>query len=233
MRTVMISAQLPRQGAEAPVIAYPEKRSTEIPSVEVTAPGDENNTTPANGKSRFLVASPYTEQEHLLDLDSLDAENVLLAEALALMKNVRLDYATASYIESFNWDEIMEELARLALQRVHRWRETSFFIVAFRSKIPPTTAYEDLGVLDKAAHAEATASGGFLKYWFGSPDNEGRNLATCVWRSLKDAKAGNVGPAHRRAAGATREMYTHWKIDRYRLTIRDELRSWELVDWTD
>ncbi|RYP26016.1 hypothetical protein DL767_008198 [Monosporascus sp. MG133] len=224
----MISAQSPRQGAEAAVMGFPEKRSAEVSSVEVTASGGENNTTPANGKLGFLVSSPYTEQEHLLDLDSLDAENVLLAQALALMKNVRLDYATASYIESFNWDEIMEELRRLALQRVHRWRETSFFIVAFRSQIPPTTAYEDLGVLDKAAHAEATASGGFL-----NPDNEGRNLATCVWRSLKDAKAGNVGPAHRRAAGATREMYSHWKIDRHRLTIRDDLQSWELVDWTD
>ncbi|RYP44164.1 hypothetical protein DL768_009348 [Monosporascus sp. mg162] len=229
----MISAQSPGQGAEAPVMASPEKRSAEVSSGEASTSGDENNTTPVNGKLGFLVVSPYTEQEHLLDLDSLDAENVLLAEALALMKNVRLDYATASYIDSFNWDEIMEELTRLALQRAHRWRETSFFIVAFRSQIPPTTAYEDLGVLDKAAHAEATASGGFLKYWFGNPDNEGRNLATCVWRSLKDAKAGNVGPAHRRAAGAAREMYSHWKIDRHRLTIRDDLRSWELVDWTD
>ncbi|RYO81867.1 hypothetical protein DL766_007061 [Monosporascus sp. MC13-8B] len=224
----MIPAQSPRHGAKAPVMAFPEKHSAEASSVEVSASGDENNTTRVNGKLRFLVASPYTEREHLLDLDSLDSENVLLAEALALMKNVRLDYATASYIESFNWDEIMEELTRLALQRGHRWRETSFFIVAFRSRIPPTTAYEDLGVLDKAAHAEATASGGFL-----NPDNEGRNLATCVWRSLKDAKAGNVGPAHRRAAGATRAMYSHWKIDRHRLTIRDDLQSWELVDWTD
>ncbi|RYP05848.1 hypothetical protein DL764_003522 [Monosporascus ibericus] len=134
----MISAQSPRQGAEAPVMASPEKRPAEVSRVEVTASGDKRNMTPANGG------------------------------------------------------------------------ETSFFIVAFRSQIPPTTAYEELGVLDKAAHAEATASGGFL-----NPDDEGRNLATCVWRSLKDAKAGKVGPAHRRAAGATREMYSHWKIDRH------------------
>jgi translation initiation factor 3 subunit H len=35
--------------------------------------------------------------------------------------------------------------------------------VVFRSQIPPTTVYADLGALDKAAHEEATKSGGFLK----------------------------------------------------------------------
>jgi hypothetical protein len=35
--------------------------------------------------------------------------------------------------------------------------------VVFRSRIPPTTDYAHLGELDKAAHAEAMASGGFLK----------------------------------------------------------------------
>ena len=43
------------------------------------------------------------------------------------------------------------------------FKETSFFIVAFRSRVPPTTVYEDLGVLDEVAHAEAVACGGFLK----------------------------------------------------------------------
>lgn len=43
------------------------------------------------------------------------------------------------------------------------FKETTFFIVAFRSRVPPTTVYEDLGVLDEVAHAEAVACGGFLK----------------------------------------------------------------------
>lgn len=113
---------------------------------------------------RYLVVSPYLEQDHLLDLETLDAENKLLALALTRLKCLRNDYATAPYIESFNWDEIIDTLRALAHEVDHRWKETSFFVVAFRSRIPPTTVYADLGVLDKAAHAEATASGGFLKY---------------------------------------------------------------------
>ncbi|KAH8894257.1 eukaryotic translation initiation factor 3 subunit-like protein [Thozetella sp. PMI_491] len=162
---------------------------------------------------RYLVVSPYTEREHLLDLESVDVENQLLAQAMANMTCLREDYATAPYLETFNWEELIEGVRTLARRRQHAWKETSFFIVAFRSQIPPTTVYADLGVLDKAAHAEATASGGFLKYWFGEPDVDGRNLATCIWRSRDDARKGGMGPAHRKAAGATRFLYTNWRID--------------------
>lgn len=166
----MASVQLPHQyqGSEDPKVIL-EKRAAEISTLEVAAAsGDEGSTTTPSSidvddESRLIVASPYTEREHLLNLDSVDVENALFAQALSLMKNTRPDYATASYIESFNWGEIMEELTKLVRQKDHRWKETSFFVVVFRSQIPPTTVYGDLGALDKAAHAEATASGGFLK----------------------------------------------------------------------
>ncbi|KAK0719483.1 hypothetical protein B0H67DRAFT_483708 [Lasiosphaeris hirsuta] len=182
-------------------------------------------------ESRYLVVSPYTEQEHLLDLETVDVENQLLALSLAELECIRDDYATAPYLKIFNWEHVVAKLRTLAHQRNHVWKETSFYVVAFRSQIPPTTVYADLGVLDKAAHIEATASGGFLKYWFGSPDIDGRNLATCIWRSQEDARKGGIGPAHRRAAGAARSLYSFWKIDRHRLTIRDGIESWEIVDW--
>lgn len=159
----MASVQVPHQVSGDPKGIF-EKDSAEVSTLEVAASGDEGSTTPPTADtSRFIVASPYTEQEHLLDLDTVDVENGLFAQALALMKNTRPDYATASYIESFNWGEVMGELTQLVRQRNHRWKETSFFVVVFRSQIPPTTVYGDLGALDKAAHAEATASGGFLK----------------------------------------------------------------------
>lgn len=111
----------------------------------------------------LLVISPYTERQHLLDLKSVDVESAILAQALVHLKCLRPDYATAPYIDTFNWEEVIEQMKRLAQQNKHTWKENSFFVVAFRSQIPPTTVYEDLGALDKAAHAEATASGGFLK----------------------------------------------------------------------
>ncbi|KAK4198344.1 hypothetical protein QBC40DRAFT_283827 [Triangularia verruculosa] len=182
---------------------------------------------------RYLVVSPYTEQDHLLDLDSLDKENQLLALALTQMKCLRDDYATAPYLDTFNWHGVIDTLRALAIQRQHAWKKTSFYIVAFRSQIPPTTVYAELGTLDKAAHVEATSSGGFLKYWFGTPDVDGRNLATCVWRSQEDARKGGVGPAHRKAAGAARHLYSFWKIDRHRLTIEDGVNGWSITEWAD
>lgn len=124
---------------------------------------DETSTPDLADPSRYLVTSPYTEGAHLLDLHSVNEENALLALALVNMKNVREDYATAPYRDTFNWDDVIETLRALAREHNHRWRGTSFYIVAFRSRIPPTTVYANLGVLDKAAHAEAVASGGLLK----------------------------------------------------------------------
>ncbi|KZL64828.1 upf0643 protein [Colletotrichum incanum] len=191
------------------------------------------NEIDINNTERFLVHSPYTDPEHLLDLETLDDENALLARALSQMKCLRADYATADYVESFNWGDVMGELKNLVHSTGKTFKETSFYIVAFRSTIPPSTVYEDLGVLDKAAHAEANQVGGFLKYWFGSPDSEGRNLATCVWRSRPDAVKAGHGPAHRRASRATASMYSFWRIDRHRLIIRDGAESWEIVNWVD
>lgn len=60
---------------------------------------------------------------------------------------------------------------------------------------------------------------------------EGRNLATCVWRSQEDARIGSIGEAHRRAAGAARKLYTEWRIERLKLTIQDGATEWEIGDW--
>lgn len=142
----------------APALAESWKQPCVV--TEIRLPDD---TLDLNKQPRYLRISPYTEQNHLLDLTTLDEENRLLALALVKMKNTRDDYATAPYLDIFNWDEIMKSLRTIARERNHHWKETSFYIVVFRSQIPPTTVYADLGVLDKAAHAEATASGGFLK----------------------------------------------------------------------
>ncbi|ROV95194.1 hypothetical protein VMCG_08603 [Cytospora schulzeri] len=181
--------------------------------------------------SRHIVMSPYVEQEHLLDLETLDVENQILAEALADMQCLREDYATAPYLETFNWGEVMDRVKELTTIRKHDWRETTFYIVAFRSRYVPGIDYSHLGDLDKAAHAEATASGGFLKYWFGTPNQDLRNLATCIWRTREDAKKGGVGPAHKEAVKAVRTMYAEWRIDQHQLVIRDGVSSWEITDW--
>ena len=128
----------------------------------------------------FLVVSPYAFQPHLLDLRTLEDPQSLLARALTVLKPLRTDYATAPYHESFNWASVIDHLRYLNEEAGHSWSRQHFYIVVFRSQVPPTTDRVELGELDEKAHVEATQSGGLLKYWFGSPDENGRNLATCM-----------------------------------------------------
>jgi hypothetical protein len=115
------------------------------------------------GSRELLIISPYIETPHLLDLSTVEPQAQLLAIALTGLKSVREDYATASYGQIFNWSEVMATLRQLCVAKEKMWTEQIFYIVVFRSQIPPTTDYSHLGVLDKAAHAEAMKSGGFLK----------------------------------------------------------------------
>lgn len=70
------------------------------------------------------------------------------------------------------------------------------------------------------------------RYWFGTPNQDLRNLATCIWTSQEHAAKGSVGPDHRKAVMATRSLYSEWKIDQYRLVVHDGAASWEIVQWT-
>lgn len=96
------------------------------------------------------------------------------------------------------------------------------------------TPARDPEVEPKFGVGQENADGGFQpRYWFGSPDTNGRNLATCVWRSRGDAvKAGHT-PGHRKASRATAAMYSEWGIDRHRLVVGEGAGRWELVDWDD
>ena len=132
--------------------------------------------------SSHLVVSPYTTLPHLLDLRNLDEPPKLLAQALSILQPIRDDYATAPYHQSFNWDAVTHRLQSLLdlSNNNYQWKRQHFYIVVFRSQVPPTTDRTHLGELDQVSHAEATKSGGLLKYWFGLPDGNGRNLATCM-----------------------------------------------------
>lgn len=129
----------------------------------------------------FLVVSPYTSLPHLLDLRTLETSQLLLAKALTILSTVQEDYATAPYTDSFNWAIVFTRLKALTQQIGYQWQNQHFYIVVFRSQVPPTTNRVELGGLDDRSHAEATKSGGLLKYWFGIPDANGRNLATCAF----------------------------------------------------
>jgi hypothetical protein len=126
-----------------------------------------------------LKASPYAGPEHLLHLDTLEIQNRLMALALSSLSPARPDYATAAYQQAFDWDQVVAFLATLAREQRITWKKQSFYVVEFRSKLKENIDNDRLYLLDKQSHMEATASGGLLKYWYGIPDSDRYNLATC------------------------------------------------------
>ena len=133
----------------------------------------------AFGDQDYLVNSPYWETGHLLDLGSIGTPQRLLAKALTVMAPIRGDYATAPYSDAFNWGLVVSVLKSLVEIESYAWKHQSFYVVVFRSQVPPTTDRSHLAALDRRSHAEAMESGGLLKYWFGTLDVDGRNMATC------------------------------------------------------
>ena len=126
-----------------------------------------------------LISSPYNDFANQLTLNDLELPYRLFAFALTALKPIREDYATAPYLESFNWPEVFALLRNLCKQTGYEWKQLSFYTVIFRSQLLEGIDRDRLGLLDQKSHEEACASGGLLKYWFGSTDSELQNLATC------------------------------------------------------
>lgn len=162
---------------------FGELRFQAAAALQVQWPAAEQKS-PAGESDTRLIASPYNEAPHLLDLDSLDRQSRLLSLALAFFKPVRDDYATAGYLDSFNWGEVFDLLKAFAAAEGHTWTRQSFYVVSFRSILLPDVDQDHLYALDAYSHQEAVASGGLLKYWFGKKDEHERNLATCEYMSV-------------------------------------------------
>ncbi|KAL8749156.1 MAG: hypothetical protein Q9199_007859 [Rusavskia elegans] len=200
---------------------------------------DASQILPIDGKAQttasedLLMVSPYTTRPHLLDLTLLNGAQILLAKALTILAPVAASYATSPYISSFNWKAVFSLLAASAKASGYAWKEQFFYVIIFRSQIPPSTSRSDLAALDMKAHAEAMVGNGLLKYWFGTPDADGRNLATCIWRRREDALPGSSGEGHKAAMRATIKMYTEWLVERRKLIVGENVQNWDIIPWTD
>lgn len=142
--------------------------------------------------SSLLISSPYNNPGHYLDLEDLDAANLVFSKALTALKPVRPDYATAPYTESLNFDFVLELVRQFSENEGFEWKDKSFYVVIFRSKLQEHIDNDLLYKLDYESHREACESGGLLKYWFGKPNDERRNLATCKLLFSSDARLPRV-----------------------------------------
>ncbi|KAJ9120377.1 hypothetical protein QFC24_005334 [Naganishia onofrii] len=127
--------------------------------------------------------------------------------------------------QAFNWPL----LPPLPLQMVGK-----YYGVLFRStrhpqhrRQPPSTlnssssgddssnASTRLYAADREAHEEAVQSGGLLMYWYGEPDVQGNNVATCIWTGRDAATRASRLQRHRLAAGLAGQVYESYELVRY------------------
>ncbi len=126
-----------------------------------------------------IIASPYNDENHLLDLNSLGVEDRILSLALTTVRPVKPDYATLDLVDGLNAAEVNEMIQRLSSSLGLVWTSRSYYLVTFRSKMKPEYDQNRLFELDKHSHEEAIQSGGLLKYWFGTVNEHRRHHALC------------------------------------------------------
>ncbi|THH04389.1 hypothetical protein EW146_g10192, partial [Bondarzewia mesenterica] len=111
-------------------------------------------------------------------LPDIDPASLSLHKALHHFGPVTEKYASAPYVEAFNWDDL----------ELPEDEEREWYCVAFRSIRKQGSEAGPLYEADKLAHEEAIRNGGLIMYWYGIPDPEtGLNLATCIWQSRAHA----------------------------------------------
>jgi hypothetical protein len=126
-----------------------------------------------------IIASPYNDSQHLLDLNHLSLEDRIFALALTTIRPVKSEYATLDLTESLNISEVNDMIRRLGSLFNLTWKSKSYYLVIFRSKMKEQYDNTRLFDLDKHSHREAMESGGLLKYWFGTVNDHRQNLAFC------------------------------------------------------
>ncbi|EMD65123.1 hypothetical protein COCSADRAFT_170940 [Bipolaris sorokiniana ND90Pr] len=210
--------------------AYTQLISAAVPKFPTQAP---TPTTPPNSTpSDSLITSPYNKPGHYLSLSTppLPLPSLLLAVALTSLQPTLPTYATAHYTSALNLDVVLDVLCALVKREGLKWPETRFYVVVFRSKLKDNIDNDYLYKLDEESHAEACASGGLLKYWFGKSDLERRNLATCFWHSREDAYRGGLGPWHKKARAAGRELYEHITFTTHWFTVLEGVEGYTFED---
>ena len=114
-----------------------------------------------------------------------------------------------------------------------------WYMVAFRSIRRPDVDEDRLTSHDDWAHAEAMGAPGFVHYFKGPTQPDGRCMSFCLWDSRAEARAAAGRPAHVQAAALTLEAYAEYTLEFHRVApdgrggftfeVYDESRAWQIV----
>lgn len=155
-------------------------------------------------------------------LPNIDPASLVLHQALHRFKPIDHNYASTSYEQAFNWDELT----------MARDIEREWYCVVFRSRRKPESSNLSLYQADREAHEEAVQNGGLVMYWYGVPDETGLNLATCIWQSRRHAVKAISGPKHMLAMMQAKDAYEVYELERWVLTKEPGQRYMSLSKWT-
>ena len=99
-----------------------------------------------------------------------------------------------------------------------------WYMVAFRSIRRPGVDEARLTAYDDWAHAEAMDAPGFVHYFKGPTQPDGRCMSFCLWDSRAEARAAAGRPAHIQAAALTLETYAEYTLEFHRVARLDGRR---------
>jgi hypothetical protein len=138
-------------------------------------------------------------------------------------------YATLPVADAFTWDACEPDV-----------ESGEWYMVAFRSIRRPDVDEGRLTSHDDWAHAEAMDAPGFVHYFKGPTQPDGRCMSFCLWDSRVEARAAAGRPAHTQAAALTHEAYAEYTLEFHRVIrvadggftfeVYDESRAWQIVE---
>jgi hypothetical protein len=92
-----------------------------------------------------------------------------------------------------------------------------WYMVVFRSLRRADADEMRLTAYDDWAHAEAMDAPGFVHYFKGPTQPDGRCMSFCLWDSRAQARAASGRPAHTEAAALTHEAYAEYMLEFHRV----------------
>ena len=138
-------------------------------------------------------------------------------------------YATLPVADAFTWEACEPDV-----------EPGEWYMVAFRSIRRDEVDEERLTAHDDWAHAEAQDAPGFVHYFKGPTQPDGRCMSFCLWDSRTEARAAAGRPAHTQAAALTHESYAEYTLEFHRVArlpeggfefeVYDEHRAWKVVE---
>lgn len=115
-------------------------------------------------------------------------------------------YAMLSVGDAFTWDACLDGVD-----------PGEWYMVAFRSLRHAEADEGRLTAYDDWAHTEAMGAPGFVHYFKGPTQHDGRCMSFCLWDSRAEARAAAGRPAHIEAVALTHEAYAEYALEFHRV----------------